>query len=86
MIFIGFCLLVFCFKFSRFIYLLIFVEFLVLRVYFYLIFFCNFIVFIFLCIRVLGRTTSLVILVGLVNSRGKDICLFYRFKLNLLNY
>nr|BAV78629.1 NADH dehydrogenase subunit 4L [Panagrellus redivivus] len=77
MIFLFFSLLSFLFKWQRFIFILISLEFLVLSLfYFYsgILFSLNF--FLFMSFTVISSVMGMVLMVGLVKFYGTDKCLF----------
>ena len=79
--FVG--LLMLFFKFYRFIFILIALEFLIISLF--VKFFStigNIIFFYFMCFSVISRILGMVIIVGNIKYYGNDKCVFCRFKLN----
>uniref|UniRef100_A0A0K0D1B9 Ovule protein n=1 Tax=Angiostrongylus cantonensis TaxID=6313 RepID=A0A0K0D1B9_ANGCA len=68
-------LLMLIFKWYRFIFVLISLEFLMMRVF-------NGMVFFFMCHSVISRILGVVIMVGGVKFYGSDLRIFCRFKLS----
>jgi hypothetical protein len=82
--FIFFRLLSSIFKWQRFIFILISLEFLVMSLFIdYSWKLNNFYFFYFLSFTVISRVIGMIIMVGILKFYGKDLSLFYRFKLSL---
>jgi hypothetical protein len=76
MVFMVFGIMFFLFKFNRFLFMLVGLEFLILGFLFVYVFFgmLSFLVFLFL--RVISRGVGLVLILMLVYCSGGDVCVF----------
>ena len=76
----------FLFKWQRFIFILISLEYLVLSLFLYYSFvLSSFLYFFFISFTVISSVIGMVLIIGSVKFFGRDMCVFYRFKLSL-NY